>query len=321
MKKIFIAGHKGMVGSHIYSLLRKTKNKLITVDKKKLNLLDQKKVFNYLKENKPDQVYICAAVVGGIMANSTMPAKFIYENLAISINLIHGCFLNNIKNVLYLGSSCIYPKLSKIPIKEDYLLSGFLEKTNEAYSISKIAGLAMCKFYNEQYVKKKIDYRAVMPCNLYGPGDNYDPDLGHVIPSLIYKFYKAKIRNDKEIKLWGDGSPRREFLHVKDMAEACIYLMNISKSKFYNIDKNNVEHVNIGSGIEITINDLAKLISKIIDYKGRIVFDKSKPNGTARKLLDSSRLNKMGWKAKIKLKKGIKESYAYYLKKNEKFFC
>ena len=233
MKTIFIAGHKGMVGSHIHALLKKTKYKLITADKKKLNLLDQSKVFKFLKKQKPDEVYICAAVVGGIVANSTMPAKFIYENLAISINLIHGCFLNNIKKVLYLGSSCIYPKLSKIPIKEDYLLGGFLEKTNEAYAISKIAGLAMCKFYNEQYKKKNIDYRAVMPCNLYGPGDNYDPNLGHVIPSLIYKFHKAKIENKKKVILWGDGSPKREFLHANDMAKACIYLMNLYKKKFY----------------------------------------------------------------------------------------
>ena len=319
MKKIFIAGHKGMVGSHIYSLLKKTKNKIITADKRKLDLLDQKKVFNYLKKNKPDQVYICAAVVGGIMANSTMPAKFIYENLAISINLIHGCFLNNIKNILYLGSSCIYPKLSKIPIKEDYLLSGHLEQTNEAYSISKIAGLAMCKFYNQQYIKKKIDYRAVMPCNLYGPGDNYDPNYGHVIPSLIYKFHKAKTRSEKKVKIWGDGTPKREFLHVKDMAEACIYLMNISKKRFYNLKKNNTEHVNIGSGTEITIYDLAKLISKTIGYKGKIVFDKSKPNGTIRKLLDCSKLKKLGCKAKIKLQQGIKESYLHYIKMNDEY--
>jgi GDP-L-fucose synthase len=317
MKKIFIAGHNGMVGSHIHALLKKSKNKLIIADKKKLNLLDQAKVINFLKDKKPDQVYICAAVVGGIMANSLMPAKFIYENLLISINLIHGCLLNNIKKILYLGSSCIYPKLSKIPIKENYLLGGFLEKTNEAYAISKIAGLSMCKFYNEQYKKKKIDYRAVMPCNLYGPRDNYDPNLGHVIPSLIYKFHKAKIHKDKKVILWGDGSPKREFLYVKDMAEACVYLMNVSKNKFYRLKNKNTEHVNIGSGNEISIYNLSKLISKIIGYKGKIIFDKSKPNGTARKLLDSSRLKKMGWKAKIQLKEGIENSYQYFLSKNE----
>ena len=318
MKTIFIAGHKGMVGSHIHALLKKTKYKLITADKKKLNLLDQSKVFKFLKKQKPDEVYICAAVVGGIVANSTMPAKFIYENLAISINLIHGCFLNNIKKVLYLGSSCIYPKLSKIPIKEDYLLGGFLEKTNEAYAISKIAGLAMCKFYNEQYKKKNIDYRAVMPCNLYGPGDNYDPNLGHVIPSLIYKFHKAKIENKKKVILWGDGSPKREFLHVNDMAKACIYLMNLDKKKFYNVKKNKAEHINIGSGKEVSIVNLSKIISKIVGYKGKITFDKTKPNGTVRKLLDSSKIAKMGWKPKITLKQGIEQSYMYFLNDNAK---
>ena len=307
-----------MVGSHIHALLKKNKHTLITADKKKLNLLDQSKVFKFLKDKKPDEVYICAAVVGGIVANSTMPAKFIYENLAISINLIHGCFLNNIKKVLYLGSSCIYPKLSKIPIKEDYLLGGFLEKTNEAYAISKIAGLAMCKFYNEQYKKKNIDYRAVMPCNLYGPGDNYDPNLGHVIPSLIYKFHKAKIENKKKVILWGDGSPKREFLHVNDMAKACIYLMNLDKKKFYNVKKNKAEHINIGSGKEVSIINLSKIISKIIGYKGKITFDKTKPDGTVRKLLDSSKIAKMGWKPKTTLKQGIEQSYMYFLNDNAK---
>ena len=316
MKKIFIAGHNGMVGSHIHALLKKTKNKIITINKKKLNLIDQSKVFKFLKDQKPDEVYICAAVVGGIEANSTMPAKFLYENLAISINLIQGCFLNNIKKVLYLGSSCIYPRLSKIPIKENYLLGGFLEKTNEAYAISKIAGLAMCKFYNEQYAKKNIDFRAVMPCNLYGPGDNYDPNLGHVIPSLIYKFHQAKIENKKKVILWGDGTPKREFLHVKDLAEACIYLMNLRKKNFYNIKKDEPEHINVGSGIEISIASLSKIISKIIGYEGKIVFDKSKPNGTPRKLLDSTKIFQMGWKPKIKLKKGIEESYMYFLNDN-----
>lgn len=317
MKKIFIAGHNGMVGSHIYALLKKTKHKLIIIDKKKLNLINQSKVFKFLKDQKPDEVYICAAVVGGIKANSTMPAKFIYENLAISINLIQGCFLNNITKVLYLGSSCIYPRLSKIPIKENYLLGGFLEKTNEAYAISKIAGLAMCKFYNEQYKKKNIDFRAVMPCNLYGPGDNYDPNFGHVIPSLIYKFHQAKIENRKKVILWGDGTPKREFLHVKDLAQACIYLMNLRKKKFYNnVKKNEAEHINIGSGIEVSIASLSKIISKIIGYKGKIVFDKSKPNGTPRKLLDSKKIFKMGWKPKIKLKQGIEQSYMHFLNDN-----
>lgn len=315
MKKIFVAGHNGMVGSHIVSLLKKRNNKIITVDKKKLNLLNQEKVFKFLKKNKPDEVYICAAVVGGIYANSSMPAKFLYENLSISINLIHGCYLNKIKKILYLGSSCIYPKKSKIPIKENYLLSGYLEKTNEAYAISKIAGLSMCRFYNKQYKNEKIDFRSVMPCNLYGPGDNYDPNYGHVIPSLIFKFHKAKIHNKKKVILWGDGSPKREFLHVRDMAEACIYLMNKNKNFFYKF-KNNVEHINIGSGKEINIATLAKLISKVVGFQGKIFFDRSKPNGTLRKLLDISVIKKMGWKQKINLHDGIKESYKDFLKKN-----
>jgi GDP-L-fucose synthase len=313
MKKIFIAGHNGMVGSHILNLLKKSKNELIIADKKKLDLLDQKKVFKFLKDKKPDQVYICSAVVGGIIANSTFPAKFIYENLQISINLIHGCFLGNVKKVLYLGSSCIYPKLSKIPIKENYLLSGYLEKTNEAYAISKIAALRMCKFYNEQYKKKNIDYRAVMPCNLYGPRDNYNPNLGHVIPSLIYKLHDAKIKNKKKVLLWGDGKPKREFLHVRDLSEACIYLMNLNKKTFYYHSKKNSEHINIGYGKEISILKLSKIISKIIGYNGKIIFDKSKPNGTERKLLDSAKIFNMGWKPKIKLKDGIAESYKYFL--------
>jgi GDP-L-fucose synthase len=233
--------------------------------------------------------------------------------LQISINLIHGCFLGNVKKVLYLGSSCIYPKLSKIPIKENYLLSGYLEKTNEAYAISKIAALRMCKFYNEQYKKKNIDYRAVMPCNLYGPRDNYNPNLGHVIPSLIYKLHDAKIKNKKKVLLWGDGKPKREFLHVRDLSEACIYLMNLNKKTFYYHSKKNSEHINIGYGKEISILKLSKIISKIIGYNGKIIFDKSKPNGTERKLLDSAKIFNMGWKPKIKLKDGIAESYKYFL--------
>jgi len=317
MKKIFIAGHRGMVGSTILSLLKKKKCKIITVDKKKLNLLDQKKVFKFLKEKKPKEVYICAAIVGGIYANSSMPAKFLYENLAISINLIHGCYLNNITKILYLGSSCIYPRQSKVPIKEEYLLGGYLEKTNEAYAISKIAGLAMCKFYNKQYIKKNIDFRAVMPSNLYGPGDNFDPKNGHVIPSLIYKFHDAKIKNKKKVILWGDGTPKREFLHVHDMAKACLHLMSIAKNKFYELEKDN-EHINIGSGEEISIINLAKIISNIVDYKGKVVFDRTKPNGTLSKVMDSRRIKKMGWKAKVKLEDGIRLTYSYFLENNAK---
>lgn len=312
MKKIFIAGHKGMVGSHILSLLKKkASNKIIIAEKKKLNLLDQDKVFKFLKKKKPDEVYICAAVVGGIYANSSQPAKFIYENLTITSNLIHGCFKSNIKKLLYLGSSCIYPKNSKIPIKENYLLGGYLEKTNEAYAISKIAGLKMCQFYNTQY--KKLDYRSIMPCNLYGPGDRFDPNFSHVIPSLIYKFHHAKLYKKKGVILWGDGTPKREFLHVRDMANASIHLMSLSKKKFYKYSKDN-QHINVGSSKEISIKELAFLISKIVGFSGKIKFNKSKPNGTIRKLLDNSKIKKLGWKQKIDLESGIRETYSYFLK-------
>jgi GDP-L-fucose synthase len=314
MKKIFIAGHNGMVGSHIYSLLKKRKkNKIIIASKKQLNLLDQKKVFEFLKKKKPKEVYICAALVGGINANNTLPAQFIYENLTISSNLIHGCFKTNIKKILYLGSSCVYPKNSKIPIKEDALLSGSLESTNEAYAVAKIAGIEMCRFYNIQYKDKKIDYRSVMPCNLYGPRDNFDPNLGHVIPSLIFKFHQAKIKKLKQVKLWGNGRPKREFLYVEDLAKACVFLMNLKKEIFYKYN-NKYQHYNIGTSKEISINKLAHLIAKVIVFKGRIIFDKTNPNGTMRKVMDTSKIKMTNWKANTSLENGIKKTYEYFLK-------
>jgi len=316
MKTIFIAGHKGMVGSHIHALLKKTKNKLITADKKKLNLLDQSKVFKFLKKQKPDQIYICAAKVGGIHANNIYSAKFLYENLIIASNLIHGAMINNIKKILYLGSSCIYPKKSKTPIKEEALLSGYLENTNEGYAIAKICGIALCKHYNKQYKNKKVDYRAVMPCNLYGEGDNFDPNLGHVIPSIIYKLHKAKIQKKNKVYLWGDGKPKREFLHVEDLAKACVHLMNIKKSEFYK--KKSYEHYNIGSGKEITIKNLSNIIAKVIDYKGKILFDKKKLNGTMRKVMDISKIKSTGWNSMISLNEGIQRTYSYFLIHHEK---
>lgn len=310
-----------MVGSSIYSLLKKKKNcRIITVNRNKLNLLDQKKVYNFLKKNKPDQVYLCAAVVGGIYANQKYPAKFIFENLTISSNLIHGCFLAGVKKLMYLGSSCIYPKNSKIPIKEEYLLGGYLEQTNEAYALSKITSLKMCQFYNDQYRKYNIDFRAVMPCNLYGPNDNFDPNFGHVIPSLIYKFHEAKIKKKKSITLWGDGRPKREFLHSEDLAYASIFLMNLSRKKYYQSSKNKLHFYNIGSGYDITIKQLASIISEVIGYKGNIIFKSSKLNGTMRKLINSTRIRRLGWKPRIKLKDGIKESYKSYLNRNVKYF-
>ena len=314
IKKIFIAGHNGMVGSAILRCLKNSKDQIITANKKKLDLLDFKKVNNFIKKNKPNQIYIAAARVGGIKANNDMPAKFIYENITITSNLIHSAYLNNIKKILFLGSSCIYPKKSKLPIKEKYLLSGYLESTNEPYAVAKISGVKMCEAYNRQYKDLRLDYRSIMPCNLYGPGDNFNPNFGHVIPSLIYKFDDAKKKLKKEIFLWGDGTPKREFLHVDDLARGSIFLMNISKEKFYqNIDN---EQLNIGSGKEITIKELALIIKKVVNYKGKILFDKKNPNGTMRKVLDISRIKKLGWSPNISLRDGISNIYAYYLKSN-----
>ena len=317
-KKIFIAGHKGMVGSAILRILSKKKDKIIVADKNELDLLDANKVFNFIKKNKPDQIYIAAARVGGIKANSDFPAKFIYENTTINNNIIHSAYLNKVKKILFLGSSCIYPKNSKLPIKEKYLLSNYLELTNEAYAVAKILGIKMCQYYNKEYKHLNLDYRAIMPCNLYGPGDNFDKDLGHVIPSLIYKLHEAKKNNSKKIFLWGDGNPKREFLHVDDLASGSVLLMNISKHKFYK--DRNCEHINIGSGKEITIKELALLIKEIVGYEGEIFFDKKNPNGTMRKVLDISKIKKLGFKPNMTIKNGILKTYNYFLKFNNETY-
>ena len=314
MKKIFVAGHNGMIGRQICKILKNRKIRLITASKQKLNLLDQRKVYNFLKEKKPDQVYICAAVVGGIMANKTQPAKFIYENLMISLNLINSSYLNGVKKILFLGSSCIYPKHAKTPIKEEDLLTGKLEPTNEAYALAKIASLSMCKYYNNQYQKKKIDFRTVMPCNLYGVDDNFNPKTGHVIPSLIHKFHIAKKNKRKNVFLWGDGKPLREFLNAEDAANASVFIMNLSKKKFYNIVGDSVQHINIGTGREISIKNLAFLIKKIVGFKGKIKFNLKMPNGTIRKVLNNNKIKKLGWKPKISLETGIRDTYYFYLK-------
>src|SRR6056300_592661 len=282
--KIFIAGHKGMVGSALVRLLKRKKVKIITKEKKELNLLDQKKVQIFFKNNKIDQVYLAAARVGGINANNSYPGNFIYENLMIQNNVIHNSFLNGVKKLLFLGSSCIYPKNAKQPMKEEELLTGKLELTNEPYAIAKIAGIKMCESYNRQYGNSYgIDYRCVMPTNLYGPGDNYHPKNSHVVPGLIRRFHEAKVNNLKFVTIWGTGSQFREFIHVEDMARASIKVMNLDKKKFNKIVKP-MSHINIGSGREISIKDLAKKIKKVVDFKGKIKFDESKPNGTLRKL-------------------------------------
>ena len=303
--KIFIAGHKGMVGSAILRRLKNTHNNIVIADKKKINLLDQKSVLTFFKKNKFDEVYLCAAKVGGIHANNTYGAEFIYQNLEIQNNFIHSAYLAKVKKLMFLGSSCIYPKKAKIPIKEEFLLTSELESTNEMYAIAKIAGLLMCKAYNSQF---KTDFRAIMPTNLYGQNDNYENLNSHVLAALIKKIVLAKKHNRKSFKVWGTGKPKREFLHVDDLADATIKIMNLSKSKYKKIAGEKFPFVNVGSGSDISIKDLAKLISKIVGFKGKIIFDKSKPNGTLRKLMDNTKLRRIKWKPKISLKFGIKKT-------------
>jgi GDP-L-fucose synthase len=316
MKKsrIFIAGHKGMVGSALVRVLQKQDVDLIIKEKKELNLLDQNDVQNFFKDEKIDQVYLSAAKVGGINANNIYPAEFIYENLTIQTNIIHSAFLNDVKKLLFLGSSCIYPKNAKQPMQEEELLTGKLEPTNEPYAIAKIAGIKICDSYNRQYGKShRIDYRSVMPTNLYGIGDNYHAENSHVIPGLINRFHHAKINNELSVSIWGSGTPKREFLFVGDMANACIHIMNFDRDKYHSCIKPN-SHINIGSGEEITIKELALNIKNVVGYKGKINFDTSKPDGSPRKLIDSHRLNKLGWQPEVNLKVGLIKTYEDYLK-------
>lgn len=314
--KIFVAGHKGMVGSALVRLLIRKKVKIIIKEKKELNLLDQKKVQAFFKNNKIDQVYLAAAKVGGIHANNTYPAEFIYENLMIQNNVIHSAFLSGVKKLLFLGSSCIYPKNAKQPMKEEELLTGKLEPTNEPYAIAKIAGIKICESYNRQYGNSHgIDYRCVMPTNLYGPGDNYHPENSHVVPGLIRRFHEAKVNNLKFVTIWGTGAPLREFLHVEDMARASIQIMNLDKKKYNKIIKP-MSHLNIGSGKEISIKVLINKIKNLVGYKGKIKFDTTKPNGSLRKFTDIRRLVNIGIKHKIDLEKGLKQAYEDFKERN-----
>ena len=305
MKKIFITGHKGMVGSAMLNKLKNSNLKIVTADKKKINLLNQKSVLNFFKKNKFDEVYLCAAKVGGIYANNTYLADFIYQNLEIQNNCIHSAYLTKVKKLMFLGSSCVYPKNSKIPIKEEYLLTSQFENTNEMYAIAKIAGLKMCKAYNSQF---KTDFRAVMPTNLYGQNDNYDSLNSHVLAALIKKIVLAKKQNKKSFIVWGTGKPKREFLHVDDLADATVKIMNLSKKKYNKVTGEKFPFINVGSGSDISVKDLAKLISKIVGFKGKMIFDKSKPDGTFRKLMDNTKLRKIKWKPKISLNSGIKKT-------------
>ena len=302
-KKVFVAGHTGLVGQSLCKRLEKENCKILYINKKSLDLRDFNKTDKWLKLNKPDYIFIAAAHVGGILANSSFPADFIYDNLSIAINLIHLSHKNNIKKVLYLGSSCIYPKFAKQPINEQSLLTGPLEPTNEWYAIAKIAGLKLCKAYALQH---KRNFISAMPTNLYGPGDNFDVKSGHVLPGLINKIHLAAKHNKKNVILWGTGKPKREFLFVDDLSEALLFLMK---------NYNEKEHINIGSGIEVSILNLAKTIAKVIGFKGKFIFDTSKPDGTLRKFINSKKINSLGWKSKISLLKGIETTYRFYVTK------
>ncbi|KPM48996.1 GDP-L-fucose synthase [Jiulongibacter sediminis] len=296
--KIYVAGHRGMVGSAIVRKLEADGfENIITRTSKELDLRDQVAVFEFLETEKPDYIFLAAAKVGGIVANNTYRADFLYENLQIQNNVIHGAYLNKVKKLMFLGSSCIYPKLAPQPLKEDYLLTGLLEPTNEPYAIAKIAGIKMCEAYRDQY---GCNFISVMPTNLYGPNDNYDLQNSHVLPAMIRKFHEAKLEGKPEVELWGTGKPMREFLHADDLAEACVYLMeNYSESQL----------VNIGTGVDVTIKELAETIQKTVGYEGKINWNTDKPDGTPRKLMDVSKLNGLGWKHTIDLKEGIEKVY------------
>ena len=311
--RVFIAGHKGMVGSALVRLLKKQQVEIIIKDRKELNLLNQHEVQNFFKNQKIDQVYLAAAIVGGIHANNTYPAEFIYENIMIQTNVVHSAFLGNVKKLLFLGSSCIYPKDANQPIKEEELLTGKLELSNEPYAIAKIAGLKMCESYNRQYSEShNIDYRSIMPTNLYGPGDSYHPENSHVIPGLIYRFHEAKINNKSKVTIWGTGKPRREFLFVDDMAKASIYVMNLGKSVLKKYTKQH-NHINVGTGTDITIKELSDIIKEVVGFKGEINFDSTKLDGVQRKLLNSQLINDLGWCPEVKLQHGLKETYKKFL--------
>jgi len=314
-QKIYVAGHRGMVGSAIVRNLQSQGfNNIVTRTHAELDLTNQAAVNTFFAQEKPDQVYLAAAKVGGIHANNTYPAEFIYENLMMQNNVIHQAFISGVKRLLFLGSSCIYPKLAAQPMSEDALLTGKLESTNEPYAIAKIAGIKMCESYNRQYGKSHgVDYRSVMPTNLYGPGDNYHPENSHVIPALIRRFHEAKAANTPEVLIWGTGTPRREFLYVDDMASAAVFVMQLDKTTYDNQTEPMQSHINVGFGEDVTIAELATAIGAAVAYQGRIIFDPTKPDGTPRKWMDSSRLNKLGWQSQVGLESGLKLAYSDFL--------
>lgn len=314
---IFVAGHRGMVGSAIVRRLKALGHtNILTTTRQELDLLSQQAVMDYFASHPIQQVYVAAAKVGGIHANNTYPADFIYENLMIEANLINAAHKNDVQKLLFLGSSCIYPKLAEQPMREDALLSGYLEPTNEPYAVAKIAGIKLCESYNRQHGR---DYRSVMPTNLYGPNDNFHPENSHVIPALLRRFHEAKEANAPEVVVWGSGNPMREFLHVDDMAEASIFVMNLDDETYQRETQPMLSHINVGTGIDCTIRELVEVIAIVIGYQGVIKFDADKPDGAPRKLMDVSRLERLGWKARIGLEEGLRTTYEWFLENQDSF--
>ena len=316
-KRVFVAGHQGMVGSAIVRALEKAGDaEIITRTRSELDLLDQAAVFRFFNQHAVDEVYLAAAKVGGIWANNTYPAEFIYQNLIIEANIIHGAFQAGVQKLLFLGSSCIYPKLSGQPIAESSLLQGALEPTNEPYAIAKIAGIKLCESYNRQY---GTDYRSVMPTNLYGINDNFHPENSHVVPALLRRFHEAKMQDLSSVTVWGSGSPMREFLYVDDMAGACLHVMNLPKEVYGEHVLPMSSHINVGTGKDCTIRELANTIARAVGYQGDILWDTSKPDGTPRKLLDVGLLKRLGWQYSVELDEGIERTYQWFLQNQEKF--
>ena len=308
---VFVAGHRGMVGSAIVRRLQALGYRnILTAGRDVVDLVDQQAVQRFFDERAIDQVYLAAARVGGIHANNTYPAEFIYQNLMIEANLVHAAHAHGVQRLLFLGSSCIYPKLAEQPMREEALLTGVLEPTNEPYAIAKIAGIKLCESYNRQYGR---DFRSVMPTNLYGPGDNYHPENSHVIPALLRRFHEAVQRGDREVVIWGSGAPRREFLHVDDMAAASVHVMELDEAVLRDHTRPMLSHINVGTGEDCTIRELAETVARVTGFTGRLVFDTDKPDGAPRKLLDVSRLAALGWRPQIGLEEGLRDAYAWFV--------
>lgn len=316
-QRIFVAGHRGMVGSAIVRQLEKEADvEILTATRSELNLLDQAAVQSWFHQHAVDQVYLAAAKVGGIHANNEYPAEFIYENLMIEANIIHAAHQSGVQKLLFLGSSCIYPKNAEQPMREEALLTGTLEPTNEPYAIAKIAGIKLCESYNRQYGR---NYRSVMPTNLYGPHDNFHPENSHVVPALLRRFHEAKLAGAKEVMAWGTGSPMREFLHVDDMAEASVFVMNLDDATYQQHTQPMLSHINVGTGVDCTIKELTETVAEVVGFEGNIVWDTTKPDGTPRKLLDVSRLKALGWQASNPLNEGLQDAYQWFLENQDNF--